>query len=77
MGLFSKVFPSAGNFVLIRVNPGILGNKRLCDILIEKYNLFLHDSSNKFKDNNEYYRIAVRTKEDNKFLIEALKKIKI
>ena len=45
------------------------------DKKLEKYNILIRNCGNYIRLSKKYYRIAVRTKEENKYLIDCLKKI--
>lgn len=66
-----RVIPTQANYVLCEVK-GITACK-LTEVLLDKYNIFIKDLSNKKGINGEYIRIAVKSKEDNESLVYALK----
>lgn len=70
-----KVYPSQANYIMCKVSGGISSHK-LATELISKYDLLIKNLSSKdgFKGNS-FIRIAVRAKEDNDILLEALKSI--
>ena len=64
------VFPTQANYVMCELT------KEKSSILAQKLlnqNILIKDLSNKVKNGGQYIRLAVRTKEDNKKMIEALK----
>ncbi len=69
---FLEVYPSQANYFMCRVLK--IESKTLCHILLRK-NFLIKDLSKKINDGNQYVRIAVRNKEDNEMLYEALKNI--
>lgn len=70
---YLRVIPSEANYFLCEVKSKF-SSKELTEILLCKYNILIKDCGTKkgFKDCN-YIRIAVRDKDDNNQLIEALK----
>lgn len=70
---YLRVIPSEANYFLCEVKSKF-SSKELTEILLCKYNILIKDCGTKkgFKDCN-YIRIAVRDKDDNNELIEALK----
>lgn len=68
-----KVYDSEANYILCDL--GKYNSTELAIKLLENDNIFIKDlrTKNAFKDMN-YVRLAVRTKEENKILIEKLKK---
>lgn len=70
---YLRVIPSEANYFLCEVKSKF-SSKELTEILLCKYNILIKDcgTKNGFKNSN-YIRIAVRGKEDNNKLIEALK----
>lgn len=70
-----SVFPSQANYVLCKLDD-VISSEKLAIQLLEKYNIFIKDlSSKKGFENGNYIRLAVRDKEDNDYLIKALKEI--
>ena len=68
-----KVYPSQANFVLCKLG-GKNSSDELALKLIEKCNIFIKDlTGKKCFDEPKYIRLAIRNKEDNDVLIEALK----
>ena len=69
-----KVYPSQANFVLCRLESA--NSTKLAVDLLEKFNIFIKDlNGKKCFDDGKYIRLAVRDKEDNDCLINALKKL--
>ena len=68
------VYPSAANFILIKLKKEYSA-KRLADVLLSNYNIYIKDTSEKFADGSSYIRLAVRLPEENIFLINAMKEI--
>ncbi len=70
---FIRVMPSQANYFLVEVLPPHNASNIVIDML-KKHNILMRDCS--FKegfDNKSYMRIAIRSKEDNQRLINALK----
>ena len=72
---FLRVIPSQANYFLCEIISHYSANE-LTDILLEKCNILIKDCSTKvgFEKKN-YIRIAIRDKEDNDTLINALKQL--
>ena len=70
---YITVFKSDANYVMCRLSNDVTAKKLCCDLL--KKNIFIKDLTSKMKDGKQYIRIAVRTKEQNEQLIEALKSL--
>ena len=67
-----RVIPSQANYVMCE----LLGNHRSKEItksLLIKYNLFIKDLQPKLGEGKEYIRLAVRTEEENSYLVNTLK----
>lgn len=71
---YLRIIPTQANFVMCEVKDGKTSDY-ITRELLSKYELFIKDLSNKVGDGHQYVRIAVRTDEDNKKLLEALKSI--
>lgn len=67
------VFDSQANYVMCRVENGWT-SKELAERLLTVYNIFIKDLSSKL-DGRQYVRIAVRTIEDNRILLDALQEV--
>ncbi|MBE6071185.1 MAG: threonine-phosphate decarboxylase [Clostridium butyricum] len=65
-----KVFKSSANFIFIKVNKYLDLKEKLLN-----FNILIRSCSNYKGLNNKYYRLAVRTHEENKKLIENLHKV--
>lgn len=73
---YLKPIPSHSNYFLCEVSIPIKAAE-LAKVLLNKYNILIKDCSNKKGfGKNEYVRIAIRSGEDNNFLISALKSLK-
>ena len=66
---------SQANYFLVEVIDKYSA-KDLAIILLDKYDIYIKDLSNKIGLDREFIRIAVKNYEDNEFLIEKLKMIK-
>ncbi|MCH5142255.1 MAG: aminotransferase class I/II-fold pyridoxal phosphate-dependent enzyme [Clostridiales bacterium] len=66
-----KVFPSQANYVMAELLKGT--SRELATRLLSEYNLFIKDLSQKIKNGRQYIRLAVRNREDNEALCQALK----
>ncbi|SDA62621.1 aminotransferase class I/II-fold pyridoxal phosphate-dependent enzyme [Methanobrevibacter millerae] len=70
-----KIYPSQANYIMCEVLCDI-SSYELTNILLNDYNLFIKDLSDKKGFNGEsFIRIAVRDEEDNLLLVNALKEI--
>ena len=70
-----RVLPSQANYVMCEVS-GEINSYELTKILLNDYNLFIKDLSDKKGCNGKsYIRIAVRDEKDNSLLVNALKVI--
>ena len=70
-----RVIPSQANYVLCEVLGG-MSSRMLTEILLNDYNILIKDLSTKKGFNGKnYIRLAVRTDEDNKKLVNALESI--
>lgn len=67
------VFDSQANYVMCRVENGWT-SKELAERLLTVYNIFIKDLSSKL-NGRQYVRIAVRTIEDNRILLDALQEV--
>ena len=67
-----EVFSSQANYILCEVRENS-SHRIAVDLLRE--NILIKDVTSKTKNGKEYIRVAIRTREDNKHLIEALRRI--
>jgi histidinol-phosphate/aromatic aminotransferase/cobyric acid decarboxylase-like protein/choline kinase len=72
MPIVERVFPSGGNFLLVRLHLGRQRTESLADRLMEEYSVHVKDASDKFDDGQGYLRLAVRSPEDNERLCDLL-----
>ena len=68
-----KVYDTATNFVLIKLDDDEANSLKL--ELFEKYNILIRDASNFIGLDKSYIRVAIKSHNDNKVLIESLRKI--
>lgn len=69
------VFKSQANFILCRLD-GKVTAKTLTEQLLEKHNIFIKDlTGKKCFDSGKFIRLAIRDKNDNNLLADALKEI--
>jgi histidinol-phosphate/aromatic aminotransferase/cobyric acid decarboxylase-like protein/choline kinase len=71
------VFPSGGNFVLVRLALGAACAARFADRLLEDDDIYVKDVSSKFADGYVYWRLAVRTPKDNRQLCDRLNRLSV
>lgn len=67
-------FESDVNFILVKITSKNIDVSFLKDLLLKK-NIIIRDCSNYRGLNNKFFRIAVKSKEENSYLIECLKEI--
>jgi histidinol-phosphate/aromatic aminotransferase/cobyric acid decarboxylase-like protein len=70
-----KILPSKANFVLIELLNGLTSEDVSLDLLIN-HGVYVRDCSDKIGLDGEYIRVAARSFEENKQILEALKHIK-
>lgn len=68
-----KVYDTDTNFVLIKLDDDEANSLKL--ELFEKYNILIRDASNFIGLDKSYIRVAIKSHNDNKVLIESLRKI--
>ena len=68
-----KVYDTDTNFVLIKLEDGEASSLKL--ELFEKYNILIRDASNFIGLDKSYVRVAIKSHDDNKILIESLRKV--
>lgn len=69
---YLKVFSSQANYVMCEL---IDRNSEDLAIRLLEYNILVKDLTSKISDGKQYIRLAVRTEEENDYLIEQLKKL--
>jgi len=73
-GLF-RVFPSAANYMLVRIEQKGLDAQMLADALLKDHHIPIRVCANYAGLDARYFRVAVRTDEENARLVEALRKV--
>ena len=68
-----KVYDTDTNFVLIKLDDDEANSLKL--EVFEKYNILIRDASNFIGLDKSYIRVAIKSHNDNKVLIESLRKI--
>lgn len=68
------VIPSQANYVMCELT-GDISAKKLTEILLDKYNIFIKDLSNKKGINGEYIRLAVKTEEENQLIVNSIRSV--
>jgi threonine-phosphate decarboxylase len=69
-----KPLPSETNFLLVRITAPGINSSHLCERLAEQ-NILIRDCSSFPRLGRRYFRIAIRTRSENKRLIEELRSI--
>ena len=69
-----QVFDSQANYILIKILEKY-SSEKLAEILINDYEIYIKDLKGKAGIDDNFIRIAVRDREDNKYCINALKEI--
>jgi histidinol-phosphate/aromatic aminotransferase/cobyric acid decarboxylase-like protein len=70
--LVDSVFPSGGDFVLVRLTVDAVGADAWARWLVERRGILVKDVSPKFRDGLGYWRLAVRTPADHERLASGL-----
>ncbi len=71
LSIIEKVYPSGANFVLVCLNFD------LCDLrknLLLNHSIYVKEIYNKFNDGKSYLRLAVRSSQENDYLIKLIEK---
>lgn len=68
---FIRVIPSQANYIMCELSNGITGSE-LSGYLLRR-NILIKDLSGKINNGKQYIRLAVRKREENRFLVQALK----
>jgi histidinol-phosphate/aromatic aminotransferase/cobyric acid decarboxylase-like protein len=63
--IVDRVYPSGGNFLLVKLRQGGPSAAALSAALLEHHAIFVKDISQKFGDGGSYLRVAVRLPEEN------------
>ena len=68
-----KVYPSQANYIMCELD-GRMTSARLAALLVKNYNILIKNlSGKKGFQGNSYFRLAVKSEEDNQLLIAAIK----
>jgi histidinol-phosphate/aromatic aminotransferase/cobyric acid decarboxylase-like protein/choline kinase len=70
--LVSRVFPSGGNFVLVRVASDASGADGMARTLADRFRILVKDVSARINDGHGYWRLAVRRPDEHHRLVAAL-----
>jgi histidinol-phosphate/aromatic aminotransferase/cobyric acid decarboxylase-like protein/choline kinase len=68
-----KVFPSAANFILIRLKMPPPASSEIAEFLLTRHSTYVKDISHKFPDGKSYLRLAVRLPQENSALVSGLR----
>ena len=70
-----KVYPSQANYIMCELD-GRMTSARLAALLVKNYNILIKNlSGKKGFQGNSYFRLAVKSEEDNQLLIAAIKEV--
>ncbi len=75
MDVVEQVFPSGGNFLLTKLRTSAEEADRLADAMLIDHGIYVKGISSKFADGGTYWRIAVRTPDDNSQFCDALSRV--
>jgi histidinol-phosphate/aromatic aminotransferase/cobyric acid decarboxylase-like protein/choline kinase len=70
-----RVYPSAGNFLLVELKAKPPAADTLSSLLLEKHAIYIKDVTDKFSNGKSYIRLAIRLPEENERLVNALREI--
>ncbi|MCP5115968.1 MAG: methyltransferase domain-containing protein, partial [bacterium] len=70
-----KVWPSGGNFLLVSLQCSRTSAKELAGQLLTEHGILVKDVSERFGGEGAWWRLAVRTPDDNRRLVAALQKL--
>jgi histidinol-phosphate/aromatic aminotransferase/cobyric acid decarboxylase-like protein len=73
LDLVDQVYPSAANFLLVRLKMTPAEFRTLRQTLLCRWNLFVKDCSSRFHDTQANARVAVRLPEENARLVKAIR----
>ena len=68
-----RVYPSAGNFLLVELKAKAATAAKITTQLLEKHSIYVKDVTDKFGNGKNYLRLAVRLPEENERLVAALR----
>lgn len=69
-----EVFPSQANYIMCEIKNELLSSRLLAEKLLEK-DIFIKDLTPKIKNGKQYIRLAVRNRDDNIKLVDAMKEL--
>jgi histidinol-phosphate/aromatic aminotransferase/cobyric acid decarboxylase-like protein len=72
LDVVEQVFPSGGNFLLTKLRASEEEAERLADEMLTDHGIYVKSVSSKFTDGGTYWRVAVRTADDNSRFCDAL-----
>jgi histidinol-phosphate/aromatic aminotransferase/cobyric acid decarboxylase-like protein/choline kinase len=72
LDVVEQVFPSGGNFLLTKLQASEEEADRLADAMLIDHGIYVKSISAKFADGGTYWRVAVRTPDDNSQFCDAL-----
>jgi histidinol-phosphate/aromatic aminotransferase/cobyric acid decarboxylase-like protein/choline kinase len=73
LNIFDNVYPSAADFILVRINNSQFNTKNLVIDLLNNHSIFIKEVTNKFNiHSHSYYRFAVRLPNENINLVNIL-----
>lgn len=69
--MVEKVYPSGGNYVLVRMKD-VVDSKYAVKWMLREHSIYVKDVSRKFSSKGQFLRLAVRLQHENNILIAAL-----
>lgn len=73
VNIVDKVFPGGGNFILVSLRLSHRSALALADEILRSDDVYVKDVSDQFGDGGAYWRVAVRTNEENARLCDILR----
>ncbi len=73
LAFLDNVYPSEGNYILIRFQRDSSYAEEITKHLLAHYGIYVKNASAKFRDGRAYLRLAVRLPEENTRLVECLR----
>jgi len=71
----AQVYPSAGNFLLVRLEAPVAAGQALRRLLLAEHAIEVRDVSNRMPAPAGHLRIAVRKPDENQLLTDALRRL--
>lgn len=68
----AAIFPSGGNFLLVKLGGGEVRGEVLCERLMQRHDIYAKNVSRKINDGHAYLRVAVRLPRENDLFVGAL-----